>query len=112
MRLKLLLLLVTIISVAAQPPADMQSRIQRVEKGLAERMAHFKVAGVSIAVFDNYEIEWAKGYGVLDAQTHKPVDAKTVFQAASISKPVAASAALHLEFGQRRGARSGDPAPR
>jgi CubicO group peptidase (beta-lactamase class C family) len=96
MRLKPLLLLVTIISVAAQPPADTQSRIQRVEKGLAERMAHFKVAGVSIAVFDNYEIEWAKGYGVLDTQTHKPVDAKTVFQAASISKPVAASAALHL----------------
>src|SRR5688572_23887791 len=63
---------------------------------LAERMAHYKVPGVSIAVIDKGEIAWAKGYGVLDAHGTRPVMTDTRFQAASISKPVAAMAALAL----------------
>jgi len=35
---------------------------------LVERMEHYYVPGVSIAVINNHEIEWAKGYGVLDAE--------------------------------------------
>ncbi|MBK8060593.1 MAG: serine hydrolase [Gemmatimonadetes bacterium] len=31
---------------------------------LAERMAHHKVPGVSIAVVDNGRIVWARGYGL------------------------------------------------
>lgn len=63
---------------------------------LAERMAFYKVPGVSIAVIDDGEIAWAKGYGVLEAGRRTPVDDATLFQAASISKPVAATAALQL----------------
>ena len=53
------------------------SRIGRVESGLmpgqyvkgtpltrftiAERLAHYKVPGVSVAVFENGELAWAKG---------------------------------------------------
>ncbi len=63
---------------------------------IAERMAHYNVVGVSVAVIDNYAIHWAKGYGVLDKDSHQPVTPETLFQAGSISKPVAATAALHL----------------
>lgn len=63
---------------------------------LAGRMTHYNVPGVSIAVIHNYEIEWAKGYGVSQAGRKNPVDDTTLFQAASISKPVAATAALRL----------------
>src|SRR5688572_3347552 len=63
---------------------------------LAERMAHYKVPGVSIAVIDKGDIAWAKGYGVLDAHGTTPVTTDARFQAASISKPVAAMAALAL----------------
>jgi len=35
-------------------------------KTLAERMEHYGVPGVSIAVINNYNIEWAKGYGIMD----------------------------------------------
>jgi len=63
---------------------------------LAERMAFHKVPGVSIAVINDGRIEWAKGYGVLDAGGAVPVDSATLFQAASISKPVATAAALQL----------------
>jgi len=61
---------------------------------LSERMAHYRVPGVSVAVLSGSRVEWAKGYGVLEAGRREAVDRETLFQAASISKPVAALAAL------------------
>lgn len=91
------------------PAAD---RIARVEQGLiepviikgrpvgkhtlVERMRHYNVPGVSIAVINGYEVEWAKGYGLANVESGAPVTSRTLFQAASISKPVAAMAALRL----------------
>ena len=54
----------------------------------------FNVPGVSIAVVTNFKIEWARGYGVADAATDARVTPSTMFQAASISKPVAAMVSL------------------
>src|SRR5688572_28069357 len=44
------------------------------------------VPGVSVAVIKDFKIEWARGYGVMDASTNTPVTTDTLFQAASISK--------------------------
>jgi len=67
---------------------------------LSERMEYYNIPGVSIAVINNFEIEWAKGYGVLVAGSDEPVTATTLFQAASVAKPVVAVAALHqVEIG-------------
>jgi CubicO group peptidase (beta-lactamase class C family) len=89
-----------------------EERISRVENGLltttviagegdgglaiTERMRFYNVPGVSIAVVDGGEIAWARGYGELEAGSGQPVDTATLFQAASISKPVAAIAALGM----------------
>jgi CubicO group peptidase (beta-lactamase class C family) len=67
-----------------------------VTKTIAERMRELKVPGVSIAVFRDGRIEWTRGWGVADLQSGRIVDRHTRFQAASISKPVAAAAALAL----------------
>jgi CubicO group peptidase (beta-lactamase class C family) len=61
---------------------------------LSQRMAEFHIPGVSIAVIHNGSIEWAQGFGVKQVGG-PPVDAATLFQAGSISKPLAAMAALH-----------------
>jgi CubicO group peptidase (beta-lactamase class C family) len=111
------LILLAILAIANRPSTASQNadkvfeRIARVEKGLlpavvikgqstalaiADRMAHYKVPGVSVAVINDGKIEWAKGYGVTEAGGSTPVKAETMFQAASISKPVAAMGALAL----------------
>ncbi len=90
--------------------ADGAARIARVENGLQtpiviqgdptgnilDRMKHYGIPGVSVAVFDKDRIVWAKGYGVMDVDTKEPVTEKTLFVAGSISKPVAAMGALKL----------------
>ncbi len=68
---------------------------EQEEEGLAsltirELMDSLGVPGVSVAVIRGFEIHWAKGYGIADVETGQPVDVETMFQAASISKPVAA----------------------
>ena len=40
---------------------------------LTERMTYYRVPGVSIAVINNSKVEWAKGYGVLEAQGTRAV---------------------------------------
>lgn len=68
----------------------------RPQWSIAERMAHYKVPGVSIAVIVDGKLAWAKGYGMLDAAGTKQVNTETLFQAASISKPVSSIGALRL----------------
>ncbi len=63
---------------------------------LSRRMAYYKVPGFSIAFVDQENLAWARGFGEADVDDKKPVTTETLFQAASISKPVTAMVALHL----------------
>jgi CubicO group peptidase (beta-lactamase class C family) len=63
---------------------------------IEDRMQYYGVPGVSIAVIKDYKIHWVKHYGVTDKETGNKVNQHTLFQAGSISKPVAAYAALKL----------------
>ena len=78
------------VDVAGRPP---------VRWALAERMTHHKVPGVSIAIIDGGRIAWARGFGVKEARKTDPITPSTLFQAASISKPVAVTAMLRLVEG-------------
>ena len=91
--------------------AEVEQHIQHVTSGLigqivikddehathtlTDRMKELNVPGVSIAVLHNGKIEWARGFGVRRLGGD-PVDAETLFQAGSISKPLAAMACLRL----------------
>ena len=63
---------------------------------IEERMKHYGVPGVSIAVINNGKIEWAKGYGVVDKESNSPVTEQTLFQASLLSMPITAYGALRL----------------
>ena len=61
-----------------------------------QRLKELGINGVSIAVINNYKLEWAKGYGMADVKTNKPVTTSTLFLAGSISKSVNALGVLKL----------------
>ena len=93
---------------------DVERRIERVINGLLpsgvlknqnrygpkatlkERMAYYHTPGVSIAVVNDYQIEWARGFGVREHGKPGLVTDTTLFQAASISKPIFALAVMRL----------------
>ncbi|MEM7549460.1 MAG: serine hydrolase [Bacteroidota bacterium] len=63
---------------------------------IEDRMAHYGIPGVSIAVIHNGKIAWTKGFGVMDKETKVPVTDQTLFQASSVSIPVSAYGVLRL----------------
>src|SRR5690349_14236489 len=65
-----------------------------IDKWILNQMHEYNIPGCSIAVIKNYKIKWVKGYGVRDKMHNKPVNADTLFQAASISKPITAVATV------------------
>ena len=98
----------------AQQPPD--RRTQTVEKGLlpfnpnpqgktvtpqrtftlAERMAGYKIPGVSVAIIHEGRIAWARGYGNPQAGKDAPVTTDTLFEAASTTKILTAVTALRF----------------
>jgi CubicO group peptidase (beta-lactamase class C family) len=65
-------------------------------RNINERMEYYKVPGVSIAVINDYELEWTKAYGTMDVNTAAPVTNETIFEAASTSKFITAVMALNF----------------
>ncbi|WP_193317280.1 serine hydrolase [Janthinobacterium sp. FT14W] len=55
-----------------------------------------RIPGLSLAIIENGKIVRAQGYGVTEKGGKTPVTTSTLFQAGSVSKPVAALGALHL----------------
>jgi CubicO group peptidase (beta-lactamase class C family) len=91
--------------------AALEARIERVASGLAqrhpmvgeapatiaERMEFFGVPGVAVAVIQDFEVQWSRGYGTAGSDGEaRPMTADTPMQAGSISPSVAATIALQL----------------
>ena len=72
-----------VVATALVAQSDLELRMQRVENGLlpqvlvkgepawtlAERMQHYKVPGVSLAIIHDFKIVWSKAYGLKDVET-------------------------------------------
>lgn len=68
----------------------------RVAETLPRLMQEFSVPGVGIAVIEDARVAWRRGFGVKDVESKAPVDETTMFEAASMSKPVFAYAVMRL----------------
>ncbi len=78
---------------AAKPTRDVSDDFLRRLPRLME-LAY--VPGLSLALVERGRTVWARGFGVRSAETKEPVEAETIFPAASLSKPVFAYAVLRL----------------
>lgn len=110
--LRLCGVLLLIWSCVSQEKEDLTQEIAAIEQGLTssivvkgkipekftleQRMTELNVPGVSVAIVRDGKLRWAKGYGYANTQTSAKVDVNTLFQAGSISKPVAALSVLKL----------------
>ena len=72
------------------------ARADELDDRLSAVMEAHHMPGLSLAVVENGKIVKAKGYGFADKSGRTPVTTETLFQAASISKSVAALGALAL----------------
>lgn len=100
------------LGVCAQAPppaseaASEAARIARVEAGLlppvvlrgrkvepmalSDRLDHYRASALSLAVIDDYEVVWARAWGTVALDRDQEVTPESLFQAGSVSKPVAA----------------------
>lgn len=103
------LLLASAPALAEPPQSARIARIERdlepavqikgrplVKRTVAEELAATHTPAVSIAVVDYGRIVWAKAWGFADVASGRKATSRTMFQAGSISKPVAASGAMKL----------------
>src|SRR5215471_12239255 len=67
-----------------------------LERLIPDLMKKADVPGLSIAVIRDAQVMWCRGFGVANVETRQPVDDNSVFEAASLSKPVFAYAVLKL----------------
>ena len=73
-----------------------QAIVDALEAGIPELMQEAKVPGLAVTLIQHDDIVWSQVYGVRDRDTKAPVTLGTLFEAASLTKPLFAYAALKL----------------
>ena len=94
---KIVLIILTVcltITINAQDNPELAKEIETIENSLTrniiikgddsqtfnilDRMAYYKVPGISIAIVENGKLKWAKGYGMANTNTGTKVDANNL----------------------------------
>lgn len=76
--------------------SDQAEFSQQIEDILPEQMARYNVPGVSVALIEDGEIVYTKGFGYADRETKLPMTPDTLLQVASISKNLTAWGVMKL----------------
>ena len=110
-RVRVLVLVGLLVVMLASVSALGQATPRAVERGLrpgwapagfegwaiSDRMAHHGVAGVQIAVIENGQVAWTRGYGVADRERGGEVTTGTLFQIGHLSMPISAALAIVMD---------------
>lgn len=75
---------------------DYNDLIKEINTKIQFLMSKHEIEGYSIALIRDGKIIWAKGYGIRNKEKQLPVTEETVFEAASLTKPLVAYAALKM----------------
>ncbi|MEO9326581.1 serine hydrolase [Gordonia aurantiaca] len=73
------------------PPDAVDKAVGDLDGLVSSLMDETGIPGLAVAVVSGGETKYAKGFGVKDVTTGEKVDTDTVFQVASVSKPVGAT---------------------
>ena len=92
----LLILFLSVLFVPSMVHAQDDPAIKTLADELPGLLEQGNIPGLSIAVIRDGKLGWSAAYGVKSLETNEPVDRETVFEAASLSKPVFAYAVLRM----------------
>jgi CubicO group peptidase (beta-lactamase class C family) len=101
-RARLLLVVLASAVLHGAAPAEWRTLAEDRRDGpamdafLQQLMARNGVTALSVAVVDGGETVYARTFGVVDSRSHHPADERTVFRAASLSKPLCAFLVMKL----------------
>ena len=94
---------ILLIACSSAPPSalpvarnDIESVRKQLESYIQHEMARHKLAGLSIALVDDQEIIWVRGFGWADAAAKVPAEPDTRYRVGSISKLFTDTAAMQL----------------
>lgn len=97
--IKNLLFFLLLVPVASNAQIESKSTAQfldEIDQKLPKLLHDFSIPGAALAIIENGEIVWQKGYGFADLEKKDSVTTKTGFNIGSISKTVAAWGIMKL----------------
>src|ERR1700746_1665541 len=80
-------------SSLAQISLEKQSQIEAVTSRF---MFDNRIPGIAVAVVENGDYRWSKGFGMADLEAGVPARPQTLYRLGSISKTITATAAMRL----------------
>jgi CubicO group peptidase (beta-lactamase class C family)/D-alanyl-D-alanine dipeptidase len=90
----LLLVLVSDVPAKAQteilPPEKYQAAVQKLEGWIAREVKAKRLPSLALALVDDQEVVWARGFGWADEAAGQPATAETLYRVGSVSKPFTA----------------------
>jgi CubicO group peptidase (beta-lactamase class C family) len=97
----LLSILVVFVAAIPTPGVAQDSKLapekrSQIEAAVSKFMASTHSPGLSVAIVEHGEYEWARGFGFADLENNVPASEHTLFRLASISKALTATAAMQL----------------
>lgn len=105
-RIPLIASLILLLTGCAHPPEsqrdassllpDGEPVVRELQEEIPRLMHEGLVPGLAVGLVEDAKPVWVRGFGVEHAETGEPVTRETVFEAASLSKPVFAYAVLRL----------------
>jgi serine beta-lactamase-like protein LACTB len=94
-------ILVVFVAAIPTPGVAQDSKLapekrSQIEAAVSKFMASTHSPGLSVAIVEHGEYEWARGFGFADLENNVPASEHTLFRLASISKSLTATAAMQL----------------
>jgi beta-lactamase class C len=78
-------------------PPPLREAIQKLEENISHRIKVQDIPGIALAIFSRDEVYYRQGFGVKKWDSSDPITPTTLFQMASVSKPLSATAFALLE---------------
>jgi serine beta-lactamase-like protein LACTB len=86
----------TAVTASAQSGKLSEAKRASLEAAVSKFMAANSIAGISVAVVQDGELAWSKGFGMADLENSVPATSSTLYRLGSVSKTITATAAMEL----------------